>query len=934
MKVQIISDIHLELYDNSFRNFEEIIKPKCNILFMVGDIGNIYNNNYKPFLTYISDNWKEIYYVLGNHEYYQTKNNINYCITKEELDTLYDDLILEYWNIYLITQYDNYIYHIYDDITNNLYIIMGNTMWSYLKYDINNTCINDTNNIYTYPLTFTKLKQLDNPITQLDNPITQLDNPITQLDDPITQLDNPITQLDNPITQLDVPITQLDDRMTQLGKKNNYYNENYVKIDINVINNDLTINKDLFSNFEDTYICICIYKLYEDINKLDKDIKLLCYEIDRLYSIILNTKLYKYYKDNILNFAINIHTKIYLHKNILELKFNIYINLIKIINLNNCEKFIYSSTFTNLMYFKYQIIDLYNENINFKNEITKLNYKIIKLYFNEYLDNIDNQINEIDINLNTIKENKKYLLNNKSVNLDVNENVKTNILQNYKKKLQSLLKLDKNYLKCPLDLNIINNELLLTKNRLDTLLSNKYRDNYIIINNYPYTNYIFEIEFLKHKKKILYSIIKNINDNSKHINNKNSNKQPFVQILHKYKFELLKSPISLLYNPIDTLYNKKENIYSTKKHNCNNINISITNTKNNMLCNEIMKLNNNIKKLNYQLMNYETNNIHKSHITNNFLIIEKILKCTITLLINLNVIINIFNADNFVLNNIKDLNKYTYITNYTINIIENNNIILKNEITELYTQLDNPITQLDNPITQLDNPITQLDNPIIQLDDPITQLDNPITHLDIPITQLDDRITQLDDRITHLDIPITQLDDRITQLDDRITHLDDKDTQLDKIKDKLKTKIKINEKWFLKNHFECLNNLKLYNLDINSSKWDKIENIESQYEGKVKDIKFICLTHFPIADYYKVSNNKFWIQSDNIKNYFCNSYQKYKKYLEFYDIFIAGHTHFSYDYNIINNGKIIRFISNQKGYNDNNDNNDNINFKKNCIFNI
>jgi predicted phosphodiesterase len=163
MKVQIISDIHLEHYDKGFRNFKSIVKPEegCDILFLAGDIGNINHDTYKPFLSYVSNNWKEIYYVLGNHEFYNYKNlhnkyDYNKTPYNETDNDTYEDLLqeyrflmLEYWNIYLLTEIDDTIYHIWDDKTNTLYYILGNIGWSYIKTDDTLSITNDVKYVYT-----------------------------------------------------------------------------------------------------------------------------------------------------------------------------------------------------------------------------------------------------------------------------------------------------------------------------------------------------------------------------------------------------------------------------------------------------------------------------------------------------------------------------------------------------------------------------------------------------------------------------------------------------------------------------------------------------------------------------------------------------------------------------------------------------------------
>lgn len=98
--IQIISDIHLEFY----KSFPKIT-PKSKYLFLAGDIGTIennYDNKIKKFLTYCSNNWEKIFYVLGNHEFYQDNkvhsNNKSYQDLLEE----YKKICSLFTNVYLL----------------------------------------------------------------------------------------------------------------------------------------------------------------------------------------------------------------------------------------------------------------------------------------------------------------------------------------------------------------------------------------------------------------------------------------------------------------------------------------------------------------------------------------------------------------------------------------------------------------------------------------------------------------------------------------------------------------------------------------------------------------------------------------------------------------------------------------------------------------
>lgn len=141
MKIQIISDLHLDYYTNrnELISFKKIIKPEAEYLFLAGDICTLDCIYLKQFLKYISKNWKKIFYVLGNHEYYQCNENKK-CY--DDLNNIYNELIKNYSNIYFLSNTTKNIYHI--NYNNNIYFIIGNTMWSKCK----NRGINNTTHIY------------------------------------------------------------------------------------------------------------------------------------------------------------------------------------------------------------------------------------------------------------------------------------------------------------------------------------------------------------------------------------------------------------------------------------------------------------------------------------------------------------------------------------------------------------------------------------------------------------------------------------------------------------------------------------------------------------------------------------------------------------------------------------------------------------------
>jgi Icc-related predicted phosphoesterase len=71
MEIQFCSDLHLEFKQNSQFFQDNPIGPSAEILVLAGDITYLRKDFYAdPFFDYISKNWKSVYWLPGNHEYY------------------------------------------------------------------------------------------------------------------------------------------------------------------------------------------------------------------------------------------------------------------------------------------------------------------------------------------------------------------------------------------------------------------------------------------------------------------------------------------------------------------------------------------------------------------------------------------------------------------------------------------------------------------------------------------------------------------------------------------------------------------------------------------------------------------------------------------------------------------------------------------------
>jgi predicted phosphohydrolase len=128
---QLFSDLHQEFITNFFR-----LPPKSDYLFLAGDIHKIYKNNFDMFFDYVSKNWKHVFYVPGNHEYYSRNDDIFY------LKSEYKKYFQNYNNIHYLD--DDYYTLNLDDKNDKKIIIIGSTLWS-LVSNIDN--INDFKNI-------------------------------------------------------------------------------------------------------------------------------------------------------------------------------------------------------------------------------------------------------------------------------------------------------------------------------------------------------------------------------------------------------------------------------------------------------------------------------------------------------------------------------------------------------------------------------------------------------------------------------------------------------------------------------------------------------------------------------------------------------------------------------------------------------------------
>lgn len=118
MKIQLLSDIHLEFDLNNFPELTEDL----DLLILAGDIGLPYLDRYKAFLQICSDHTKDVILITGNHEYYYSKGY-------KKIDPMIKD--------YLKTNGLNNIHFLQREwvdipIENSYVRVLGCTLWTHI----------------------------------------------------------------------------------------------------------------------------------------------------------------------------------------------------------------------------------------------------------------------------------------------------------------------------------------------------------------------------------------------------------------------------------------------------------------------------------------------------------------------------------------------------------------------------------------------------------------------------------------------------------------------------------------------------------------------------------------------------------------------------------------------------------------------------------
>ncbi|MDR3877292.1 MAG: metallophosphoesterase [Alistipes sp.] len=119
MKIQYASDLHLEFAENSSHLKNNPLNVVGEVLVLAGDIGYIGDDNYSkhPFWDWISENYKEVIVIPGNHEFYKMF----------DLNKLYNGWTLEIRKN--VKCYYNAVIPLREDIE-----LVATTLWAYIPF--------------------------------------------------------------------------------------------------------------------------------------------------------------------------------------------------------------------------------------------------------------------------------------------------------------------------------------------------------------------------------------------------------------------------------------------------------------------------------------------------------------------------------------------------------------------------------------------------------------------------------------------------------------------------------------------------------------------------------------------------------------------------------------------------------------------------------
>jgi predicted MPP superfamily phosphohydrolase len=178
MKIQIASDIHLEL-NSTCKDLPEII-PKAPILVLAGDIGIVskqeYYEIYCAFLKEQSKQFEIVFVLAGNHEFYGGEYNQCIMLIEKACNTLPNVLFMNR---------TSYLYENKRDKSDRVRVL-GCTLWSNVPYDVASSvenCLNDYRRIQINDGNTTRNLTVQDTNAMHDQDVEFLENEIEKAED-------------------------------------------------------------------------------------------------------------------------------------------------------------------------------------------------------------------------------------------------------------------------------------------------------------------------------------------------------------------------------------------------------------------------------------------------------------------------------------------------------------------------------------------------------------------------------------------------------------------------------------------------------------------------------------------------------------------------------------------------------------------------------
>ena len=128
MRTQYVSDVHLE-----FMSKPPKIKVMADVLCLCGDIGYPFSGIYREFIKQMSQSFKKVFLIAGNHEYYDSDKYGSH--TMEEINSMIQSIIVNH-KLENVTFLNN-SYDLYNDV-----LFVGTTLWSKIpSMNMNDICL-------------------------------------------------------------------------------------------------------------------------------------------------------------------------------------------------------------------------------------------------------------------------------------------------------------------------------------------------------------------------------------------------------------------------------------------------------------------------------------------------------------------------------------------------------------------------------------------------------------------------------------------------------------------------------------------------------------------------------------------------------------------------------------------------------------------------